>query len=137
MSFSVEADVSEVMAARALAPNALQAARSRNSFTAPAAKYVARRDREDQDVAELMALITKMAIIERSSSDPESRDRRLERIEKAIKQLHGEDARNDTLQAAVEAADGAEDLEYEVVPATPTGELTDDEDLGGRRCSIM
>ena len=84
-----------------------------------------------------MVLITKMAIIERSSSDPESRDRRLERIEKAIKQLHGEDARNDTLQAAVEAADGAEDLEYEVVPATPTGELTDDEDLGGRRCSIM
>ena len=53
------------MAARTLAPNALQAARSR-SFTAPAAKYAARRDREDQDLGELMALIQKMAIIERS-----------------------------------------------------------------------
>ena len=65
MSFSIEADVSEVMAARTLAPNALQAAQSR-SFTAPAAKYAARRDREDQDLGELMALIQKMAIIERS-----------------------------------------------------------------------
>ena len=130
---------------------ALQAAaRSRRSFTPPAAKYVAQQNerarREDQDVAELMALISKMEIIERSSSDPESQaaaDRRLERIEKAIKKLNGLDTRRDTLEAAVEAADRAEemarDLEYEVVSAAPDGEqLADDyEELGGGRCAVM
>ena len=66
-------------------------------YTPPAAKYVAQQNeralREDQDVAELMALISKMEIIERSSADPESQaaaDRRLERIEKAIKKLYEE-----------------------------------------------
>ena len=102
--------------------------------------------REDQDVAELMALISKMEIIERSSSDPESQaaaDRRLERIEKAIKKLNGLDARRDTLEAAVEAADRAEeiarDLEYEIVSSAPDGEqLADDyEELGGGRCAVM
>ena len=82
----------------------------------------------------------------RFSSDPESQaaaDRRLERIEKAIKKLNGLDARRDTLEAAVEAADRAEemarDLEYEVVSAAPDGEqLADDyEELGGGRCSVM
>ena len=129
---------------------ALQAARSRRSFTPPAAKYVAQQNeralRQDQDVAELMALIQRMEIIERSSSDPESQaaaDRRLVRIEKAIKKLNGLDARRDTLEAAVEAADRAEemarDLEYEVVSAAPDGEqLADDyEELGGGRCSVM
>ena len=93
-----------------------------------------------------MALIQRMEIIERSSSDPESQaaaDRRLERIEKAIKKLNGLDARRDTLEAAVEAADRAEemarDLEYEVVSSAPDGEqLADDyEELGGGRCSVM
>ena len=118
--------------------------------TPPAAKYVAQQNerarREDHDVAELMALISKMEIIERSSSDPESQaaaDRRLERIEKAVKKLNGLDARRDTLEAAVEAADRAEemarDLEYEVVSAAPDGEqLADDyEELGGGRCAVM
>ena len=129
---------------------ALQAARSRRSFTPPAAKYVAQQNeralRQDQDVAELMALIQRMEIIERSSSDPESQaaaDRRLVRIEKAIKKLNGLDARRDTLEAAVEAADRAEeiarDLEYEVVSSAPDGEqLADDyEELGGGRCAVM
>ena len=89
-----------------------------------------------------MALIQRMEIIERSSSDPESQaaaDRRLERIEKAIKKLNGLDARRDTLEAAVEAADRAEeiarDLEYEIVSSAPDGEqLADDyEELGGGR----
>jgi hypothetical protein len=93
-----------------------------------------------------MALISKMEIIERSSSDPESQaaaDRRLERIEKAIKKLNGLDARRDTLEAAVEAADRAEemarDLEYEIVSSAPDGEqLADDyEELGGGRCAVM
>ena len=101
---------------------------------------------QDQDVAELMALIQRMEIIERSSSDPESQaaaDRRLERIEKAIKKLNGLDARRDTLEAAVEAADRAEeiarDLEYEIVSSAPDGEqLADDyEELGGGRCAVM
>ena len=87
-----------------------------------------------------------MEIIERSSSDPESQaaaDRRLERIEKAIKKLNGLDARRDTLEAAVEAADRAEeiarDLEYEIVSSAPDGEqLADDyEELGGGRCAVM
>jgi hypothetical protein len=129
---------------------ALQAARSRRSFTAPAANYVAQQNeralRQDQDVAELMALIQRMEIIERSSSDPESQaaaNRRLERIEKAIKKLNGLDARRDTLEAAVEAADRAEeiarDLEYEIVSSAPDGEqLADDyEELGGGRCTVM
>ena len=80
------------------------------------------------------------------SSDPESQaaaDRRLERIEKAIKKLNGLDARRDTLEAAVEAADRAEeiarDLEYEIVSSAPDGEqLADDyEELGGGRCAVM
>ena len=113
-------------------------------------KYVAQQNeralRQDQDVAELMALIQRMEIIERSSSDPESQaaaNRRLERIEKAVKKLNGLDARRDTLEAAVEAADRAEemarDLEYEVVSAAPDGEqLADDyEELGGGRCAVM
>ena len=89
----------------------------------------------------------KMEIIERSSSDPESQaaaDRRLERIEKAIKKLNGLDARRDTLEAAVEAADRAEeisrDLEYEIVSSAPDGEqLADDyEELGGGdHCAVM
>ena len=66
-------------------------------------------------------------------------EHRLERIEKAIKKLNGLDTRRDTLEAAVEAADRAEemarDLEYEVVSAAPDGEqLADDyEELGGGR----
>ena len=70
-------------------------------------------------------------------------DRRLERIEKAIKKLNGLDARRDTLEAAVEAADRAEemarDLEYEIVSSAPDGEqLADDyEELGGGRCAVM
>ena len=70
-------------------------------------------------------------------------DRRLERIEKAVKKLNGLDARRDTLEAAVEAADRAEeiarDLEYEVVSSAPDGEqLADDyEELGGGRCAVM
>ena len=67
----------------------------------------------------------------------------LERIEKAIKKLNGLDARRDTLEAAVEAADRAEeiarDLEYEIVSSAPDGEqLADDyEELGGGRCAVM
>ena len=64
-------------------------------------------------------------------------------IEKAIKKLNGLDARRDTLEAAVEAADRAEeiarDLEYEIVSSAPDGEqLADDyEELGGGRCAVM
>ena len=48
-----------------------------------------------------------------------------------------------TLEAAVEAADRAEeiarDLEYEIVSSAPDGEqLADDyEELGGGRCAVM
>ena len=70
-------------------------------------------------------------------------EHRLERIEKAIKKLNGLDTRRDTLEAAVEAADRAEeiarDLEYEIVSSAPDGEqLADDyEELGGGRCAVM
>ena len=47
------------------------------------------------------------------------------------------DARRDTLEAAVEAADRAEeiarDLEYEIVSSAPD----DYEELGGGRCAVM
>ena len=96
--------------------------------------------------------IIKSTLLCRMPESQAAADRRLERIEKAIKKLNGLDARSDTLEAAVEAADRAEemarDLEYEIVSSAPdaavrnqgrgaTGATTTAGGLGGGRCAVM